>query len=226
MPNPDQKILLRIVLATIALLALAGLAHRLMANTPAALEPNWKNLTVPGYRLVAQQTKDAQAGADLAYGTLVHYRVDPLQKSNDGTFTLSLMTVHSRETKTFHVEDMTTDLPSLHLRESNPHSISEGGANGTTVALGQIDGQAVLQTCLVQGGKAALDMKELAPAVEARRVRGWKQSLYQVLGLQPNVRWDCLLISISTNAGPNANAELLTHWGLVHSTLRDWPLTP
>ncbi|WP_295448653.1 hypothetical protein [uncultured Thiodictyon sp.] len=64
--------------------------------------------------------------------------------------------------------------------------------------------------------------------IDLERQRDPRQWLRQALGLDPQSRWECLLISISTAAHPAAQAQLLTLWAGVYQSLQTrrpvlWP---
>lgn len=211
-PKPDQR-LLRWGLALATLLALVALLTRAGGiPMPAAKEPDLTTLSVPGLHLVALPGVPAQTGPDMAHSK--RWLWDAAAQPPGDSVELTMMVVHARHHSNFTLAAMTAGVPELALAGAHAQEMDAGPAKGTVVMLGRLNGAASLQTCLVlvQGGGAVADVasEPLVQAVEARRERDWRRRVYPLIGLEANVRWECLLVTIRSETG--THAQLTSLW--------------
>ncbi len=132
---------------------------------------------------------------------------------------ITLVGVHSRSDKGLDIKG-TASLPDLpEVTERRTIVAEQGNIIGTAVSIGRSGDDAVLQTCLPAGGHAHVVQEELAQSITAERPGGWMNQLQRLLGLKPNIRWECLLVSISTPDDGQADAALMEAWSQAY-----WPL--
>lgn len=241
-------------LAGLGLASVAALATTLLAPTP--LPPPVSHgaspLRIPGYRLQLLATEPPLLGRRLSRSALLRYRVVPQTAASPGPSTspmlLELVNLHSRSHTTFQVAALTQgpDAPAglaLRKRRLLPGS--------PPVAIGMLAGPA-LQTCLVStlpgsrsaatpqldGGVTGIQLKQLIQPTgkglwnaagvwrDLRRLFG--ADLPRLLGLEPAIRFECTLVSLSipngaTASGP-AEAALQRVWRDLAAALKaSWP---
>ncbi len=95
------------------------------------------------------------------------------------------------------------------------------------MALGTLDGVPALQTCVVVPKSGAdqpaaavvahVSSDTLVAAVDALRERNLRRQLRQWLGLEANVRWECLLVTI--RAAQASEGQLTRWWQQVAAAL-------
>ncbi len=88
------------------------------------------------------------------------------------------------------------------------------------VAIGETGGDLVLRTCITPKGRALV--ASLKKTLQSERPTGARAKTLQALGLQDNIRWECLLVSISVPRSENSQAELLASWKNVKTPLLAW----
>lgn len=213
---------LRWGLALATLLALVALFTRADGvPMPAANEPDLATLAVPGWRLVALPGIPAQTGPDMAYSK--RWRWEAATPSSGSGVEMTMMVVHARHTKNFTLEEMSSGVPELKLAGTHEQMMGAGPAEGSVLALGTLDGAASLQTCLVlakEGGAVAdIATAPLVHAVQAGRERDWRRRAYSLIGLEANVRWECLLVTIRSEKG--TNEQLTSLWQKMFVALSD-----
>ncbi|MDP3350422.1 MAG: hypothetical protein Q8S92_15640 [Hydrogenophaga sp.] len=226
--RPHEKNTQILVLGVAVLLALTAVLVRMMGvQTPAASEPDLINQPFAGWNLIATPVSAARAGEEFSYSTVWRWRSN--EPSSDGERSefdaseLTMVKVHARHHFGLSLEQMTATVPGLQLKGVREHTISDGPAKGTVIALGTLDDVPTLQTCVVESRKqramAHISADVLTQAVEGLRIRDWRNHAYILLGVQPNVRWECLLVSIQAKS---ATQELLqAKWHLLFAALRE-----
>ncbi len=220
MPEAQYIRIHKVLLALLCLAALAGIGHSMWFRaTPAAFVPDLSGLEADGLALQAVKTSAAQADESLAFSDLGEWRTDPAQADGQ-PLRLMLTGVHSRTDGGFEIEAMGKHPALPKIEDRRQLAVESGNALGTTVALGQNDSEAALQTCLTPGGLAHVVKEELTQAVEAQRQGGIGNTLLRLVGLKPNIRWECLLVSISMPKDQASDEALLDAWSRIYPTLR------
>lgn len=217
--RPGQR-RLRWGLALATLLALVALFTRADGvPMPAANEPDLATLAVPGWRLVALPGIPAQTGPDMAYSK--RWRWEAATPSSGSGVEMTMMVVHARHPQHFTLEAMSSGVPGLKLTGTHEQRMGAGPAEGTVLVLGTLDGAASLQTCLVltKDGGAVADIATtpLVHAVQAQGERDWRRRVDALIGLEANVRWECLLVTIRSEK--RTNAQLTSLWQQVFVAL-------
>ncbi len=201
---------LKIILGGLLLLAAAAAAHTsLLSQTPAAIEPQLEQLSLQGERLERLASSQPNRERHYATSTLHRWNVQAT-KSNQHSFKLEALTLHNRTSSGLGLDTMLNHagLPAaVHhlqtLEAENPQARDE-------VAIGRIGSELVLRTCLTPKGRASVsDLKEI---LHAERPTGAKAKLIQAMGLQDNIRWECLLVSITAPESTSTEQELITAW--------------
>ncbi|WP_295441335.1 hypothetical protein [uncultured Thiodictyon sp.] len=217
MSNPAPA--LRIGLAVMATLALLALLHTLvLSDAPTANDSPPGVPALPGYRLDALPGAPAWAGRDHAYSAVTRYAGVPLV-GGDETFTLTLMAVRGRRHEALELGALASQYPSIRLQDQQTRSIRNARAPPAELAIGLIGDAPALQTCIVKGGRAAVTREQLLQLIDLERQRDPRHWIRQGLGLNPQPRWECLLISISVAPHPAAEARLLALWEAVYQAL-------
>ncbi len=227
MHKPVSTTLQRSLLAVLCLSALAGIAHSAFwRSMPTAFEPQLDRLEIEGYQAQAMQTQPAQSGASYAYSTLHEWQLHPAQEPEQAAMRITLVGVHSRSDKGLGIKDMAS-LPALpEVTERRTIVAEQGNIIGTAVSIGRSGDDAVLQTCLPAGGHAHVMLEELAQSIMEQRPGGWMNRAQSLLGLQPNIRWECLLVSISMPRESASDEALLAAWNNVYPVLKTRQASP
>lgn len=207
MAEPRLVRVLHAVLIAAALIAAFGLVHAaLLAQTPPPTERAWDVPLIDGYRRAALPDQPAATGRHHAHGPVRQFRFEA--ETGGSAFTLTLAAMHSRHHDDFHLDALLEALPLARPPAAEARTLQLGSS---PAALGRVvkgETELALQTCVVPGAGAGVTNDELVARVEQQRVRGWRQSLRQVLGLQRNVQWECVLVTIVGADGLGAEAEL------------------
>lgn len=227
MHKPVSTTLQRSLLALLCLSALAGIAHSAFwRSMPTAFEPRLDRLEIEGYQAQAMQTQPAQSSASYAYSTLHEWQLHPAQEPEQAVMRITLVGVHSRSDKGLGIKD-TASLPALpEVTERRTIVAEQGNIIGTAVSIGRSGDDAVLQTCLPAGGHAHVMLEELAQSIMEQRPGGWMSRAERLLGLQPNIRWECLLVSISMPRESASDEALLAAWNSVYPVLKTRQASP
>lgn len=219
------------VLAVSTVSAAVALVHLLIAPTP--MPPPLPAISmataIRGYQLEPLAAQRAAAGRRLAHRGLQRFAVRPL--AGGEAMELSLVSLHSRNHSTFQLAALTSgaDAPAgLALRRRRLLPGAEAAAIGRLEPDGGRGGRTALQSCLIGGDKhgpagsgrriGGVSQKELTGQLAGQRrggpgIEGLGRDLAQLLGLEPNVRWQCLLVSVETaGAGPRQEAALRQFW--------------
>lgn len=210
--SPRANRPLHAVLAFAAMMALAALLVRGAGlPVPAATEPSLASLSLPGWQLTPRPGAPALEGPHSSHSAVRHWQVKSASLA-DGLpdWELTLTMVHVRHHHGLALAQLTRELPGLGLE--NPRlqelgqAMGKGPADRSTVAQGTLDGVPALQTCVVapksgadQPATAAVahvSSDTLVAAVDALRERSLHRQLRQWLGLEANVRWECMLVTI------------------------------
>lgn len=198
---------LHAVLIAAALVAASGLVHAaLLAQTPPPNEWTWELPPIDGYRREALPGQPAATGRHHAHGPVHHFRFEA--ETGGSALTLTLAAVHSRHHSDFHLDALLDALALARPPAAETRTLQLGSSPAASARVVKGEAERALQTCVVPGAGAGVTDDELVARVEQQRVRGWRQSLRQALGLQRNVQWECVLVAIAGPAGPGAEAEL------------------
>jgi hypothetical protein len=193
----------KVLLAVLAVLAASAFGHRMLVfSTPLPTEPEWSRLQIEGYQLETVRTAPTVSTQELALGRSVVLRG---KRAGSATweFDLILVPVHSRESSAFSVSQMTAGRTDIHIasaaifREQAAERLGEF-QTGTLA-----DGKHAMQTCLIRNARAGVNETYLVGQAEGQRVRGLIPTLQQIAGLRVNIKWECLLITITAAEGWN-----------------------
>jgi hypothetical protein len=248
--------LLAAVLTLLILLASASLLHTLFSRLPPAAELPTTPPRVPGYRLLPLPGASASAGRELARGSWRRYRVLPAR--GGPALSLSLLPVHSRSHRRFQLAALTRGAVapaglSLQGRRLIPGSPSlamgwlPSSSPAVNAASGVADGSVgpvvpALQTCLLlsppgtqmaslEGGVTEVELLGLLiPRSQGGAgLAGAGKDLGQLLGLEPNVRWECVVVTVAATKTTNKlgqEADLLRFWERTRQPLAAWLAAP
>jgi hypothetical protein len=219
------------VLACTALMALAALLVRGAGlPVPAATEPRLAGLSLPGWQLTPRPGAPALEGPHSSHSAVRHWQVTTASVP-DGLpdWELALTMVHVRHHHGLALAQLTRELPGLGLENPRLQELGQAMGKGlgdrSTVALGTLDGVPALQTCVVAPKSGAdqpaavahVSSDTLVAAVDALRERSLRRQLRQWLGLEANVRWECMLVTI--RALQATDEQLTDRWQQVSSAL-------
>jgi hypothetical protein len=217
-----------LVVLTVA--ATASLIHTLLARTPAPTPLPPGPTGIVGFRLQPLPGQAAGAGRRLARSELRRWAVQAVEPGGP-PLELTLVNLHSRSHNTFQLAALTSGAdapPALALRQRRLLPGAGAAAIGRLEPDGGRGARTALQSCLIGGGKrgpagpgrriGGVSQKELVGQLEWHRrggpgIEGLGRDLAQLLGLEPNVLWQCLLVSVDTaGAGPRQDAALRQFW--------------
>ena len=217
--QPEQKPL-RAVLLLLSLASCLVIAQGLpWRSTPSIDDPRLDGLSIPGYRMVLDPVQDARTNRDFAYSSFHRFHLLPLDEPA-AELDLTLVAVHSRESSTFNLADINHDLRLV--SEAGQDIVGMPGEADGTISVRQSDGRIILQTCITPSGDARVDTESLTGSVNQARSRGIVRSIRQVLGVDDNVRWECLLVTLSGRSASVDEARLRKLWGRLYPGLRRW----
>jgi hypothetical protein len=159
---------------------------------PSASLPSTARLALPGHTLTAEAGGEGSRSSDLAFSPIVRYKLAANQAAAEGStqYRLQLAMLSPRSLVGFQLAAATKDQPSLKMANRR---LSQLG--GDQVAIGTINSRLALQTCLTAVGKGAVT--ESAFAAAQQPPANARQQVERVLGLRPNRRTDCVLVTIS-----------------------------
>jgi len=205
------------VLIAMALVAAFGLLHAaVLSKTPPPAEWAWEEPLIDGYRCEALPGHPAATGRHYAHGPVRRFRLQP--ETGGSASMLTMASVHSRHHDGFHLDALLDTLPLDRVPAAEAQPLPFASQPASTARLMRQGAVLELQTCVVPGVGAGVTLEELAALVEKQRVRGWRQSLKHVLGLQSNVQWECLLLTLEQPASPSAEADIT---GLAHLVMEN-----
>lgn len=201
---------LRFALASVVAISLVALLHTtLRASTPAAFELVDNSPRLEGYSASLTGKSQAISVSHYSYGTAYQWELTPEDKAKPA-FRMQLMPVHSREWMELSVEQVRRLAALPEVTEHTEIGTDTENEIGDRVIIGHSGSETVLQTCLVPGGRAQVSMTGLNSAVTEKVDSGMHRRIKHFLGLQSNVRWECLLVTIS-QPSQQANSEFLLH---------------
>lgn len=164
---------------------------------PSATLPNTSRLNLKGYTLKPEKGTEGTRTSALAISPTVSYRLVATQQAagRPSPLTLQLAMLSPRTHVGFQLARATKDRPHWKMRERTLQQV-----NNDELALGRIDNRMSLQTCLTAADTGAVT--EAAFAAAQQPPANPRQQLERVVGLRPNRRTDCVLVTIS-NASPD-----------------------
>lgn len=216
MPERTRTRLLRLAFGALLLLTVAAASHTaIFSKTPAAIEPELSPLTVPGFTLAPQDRSAPVRARHHALST--HYRWDarPTVSERPG-FKLEAVVVHSRTSSGMDIDSLVNTAGMLAAEHEEPQPDAETNTSGEVV-LGTTGGARVLRTCISPKGRMLTSSLKTALAKE--RETGAKARVLQALGMRDNIRWECLLVSISMPKDQASDEALLDAWNSVYPAL-------
>ncbi len=160
---------------------------------PSATLPSTARLAVPGHTLTPEAGSEGSRSSDLAFSPIVRYKLAASQPAPEGPtlFRLQLAMLSPRSLVGFQLAAATKDQPSLKMGNRRLSQLGDD-----QVAIGTINKRLALQTCLTAAGKGAVT--ESAFAAAQQPPANARQQVQRVLGLRPNRRTDCVLVTISS----------------------------
>jgi hypothetical protein len=121
---------------------------------------------------------------------------------------LRLRLVEPRSWRSFQLAQVTAGIRALDVKK---RTLRIQGVD--ELALGQINGEPALQTCLTAGGKGAVIKKSFFALSLEQPVRSRRQELNRLLGLSPNRTYQCLLVTLlGVQGNKHAEAKLISTW--------------
>ena len=219
--QPEQKPL-RAVLLLLSLASCLVIAQGLpWRSTPSIDDPRLDGLSIPGYRMVPGAVQDGRRNRDFAYGSFYRFHLLPLDEPA-AELDLTLVAVHSRESSTFNLADISHDIRLGSEDGQDIVGIPGEAVDDGTISVRKSDGRIILQTCITPSGDARVDMESLTDSVNQARSRGIVRTIKQVLGVEDNVRWECLLVTLSGSSASGDDLGLRRLWGLLYPGLKRW----
>jgi len=211
--------LVRAYLAVAAALAGLGLIQLIVwPRWPQAAAKGLDHLSLPGGSgLPGRKLKPAIHMANLAQSAVYEFplpwksleassELSGSQEQPDGL--LRLRVVEPRSWRSFQLSQVTAGIRALDLKK---RTLTIQG--GDELALGQINGEPALQTCLTAGGKGVVIKKSFFSLSFEQPVRSRREELNRLLGLSPNRTYQCLLVTLLGGQGnKHSEAKLITTW--------------
>jgi hypothetical protein len=219
MPESISTRRLQLAFGGLLLLALAATAHTgALSRTPAAIEPALDNLSLPGFRLDSLGRSDPARERHHASSMRHRWSAEPVAPGL-APFELEAVVVHSSTSGGLEIHELVRNA-GLAAAEHEVQTLEPAGQASEEVAIGASGDDMVLRTCITPGGRALLS--GLKKTLHAERPTGARARTLQALGLQANIRWECLLVSISVPRSDNSQAELLASWKDAKTPLLGW----
>jgi pyruvate/2-oxoglutarate dehydrogenase complex dihydrolipoamide acyltransferase (E2) component len=222
MTEPARTRVLQLVLGALLLLTITSAAHTsLLSKTPAAIEPALDDLSAPGLRLEPQGRSESVRERHHALSSTYRWAANPTSSDQPG-FKLEAVVVHGRTSSGMDMASLaaTAGLPAAATEEQKPESAAEKAKGGDELVLGTAGEESVLRTCISPKGRALASSLKTSLAQE--RETGAKARMLQALGVQDNIRWECLLVSISAPKSMSSEADLMMTWERLQQPLRGW----
>ncbi len=219
MPDTIPDRLLRWVFTVLALIALAGLIHTsLLRKTPLPFEIDLDGFSLPGYSLKLRKTALELPGDERSFGRLRSWSAE----SEDATqppFHLHVVAVHikTEDDADFSAMAAHPALPPLEDRRSQDSE--SGELKPSSISFGESADEKMLQSCIVPGAGSYAKREQLLGMIRKQRSEDWSRKLRQIIGLEDNIRWECLLVSISMPKEHASDEALLDAWNSVYPAL-------
>lgn len=200
------------LLGMIVLAASAALAHRLLFfETPLPAPVDWSQLQVSGFVLQPVAQRPAVADRQFARGQSVSAIANSIEEGVR-RFRLDVRVVHSRESETLDVSQMTQGQEQLTLQDAQTRQSDAPLLRQWRV--GSMSGRFAAQTCVVRSSAAAVERNALVSLLDAQRKRSPWETARQIAGLRDNIRWECALVTVTSmepDPNPAAAEQMLVH---------------
>ncbi len=140
-------------------------------------------------------------------------------------FELDAVVIHSSTSGGLEIDELVRNA-GLAAAVHEVQTLAPAGQASEELAIGASGDDMVLRTCITPEGRALVT--GLKKTLQAARPTGASARILQALGLQDNIRWECLLVSISVPGSDNSPAELLARWKDAKTPLLAWkkPVLP
>jgi hypothetical protein len=222
---------MRALLLSLAGLTLGATAFQGVALAPPApqrLAP--ERLALPGYQVKPMGSSPARGDRDLRMGTLRRWKLQAL--AGGAPLQLSLLPMRSRNSDGMQLAGFARLEPSLAMLERRL-SVAESSryavppADQVAFGRGPADPPGSLtrlQSCLTPGNRSGVGEITLGLQLGAEREAELKRNrlgtrLLWISGLQPNARWECLAVQLSTPPGLDSEQRLQEAWRAVREQL-------
>lgn len=161
---------------------------------PSATLPATSHLTLKGYTLKPEKGSEGKRTSALAISPSVNYRLVATERTaaRPSPLTLQLAMLSPRTQVGFQLARATEDRPLWKMSQRTLRQV-----DNDELALGRINNRMSIQTCLTAAETGAVT--EAAFAAAQQPPANARQQLERVVGLRPNRRTDCVLVTI-TNA--------------------------
>lgn len=210
MPVPDRQ--LRAVLGGLCLVALAALFRQIVF-------PTWPRASLPSSALLPRPMHDALTELNIRPGErqkdwarsptrVMAFVPDTTttQAPPGAAVELGLTRLVARRPDLLQVAALTRSDPRLSLRDRRLLQ-----NEGQELALGFLDGNPALQSCLVPGGRSGITAQTLEQIV-GPPPHNSSDRLLRLLGLRPHRSYDCVLLSLRDTSGQPDHRRLLEVW--------------
>lgn len=211
---------LQTAFAGLLLLAIASTAHTgFLSKTPAAIEPSLNNLSVSGFKLDAIAGSEPAKEKDYANSTVYRWNAVPVVPGQT-PFKLEAVVLHNRTSVSLGINELVRNAGLPAGRHEVQTLKTDAGKPAEEVAIAEVGDNWVLRTCITPKGQALI--MGLKNTLRAERPTGVAVKVLQALGLQENIRWECMLVSIGTPNNENSQAALLAIWNDLKTPLLAW----
>ncbi len=223
MSEPIRTRSLQLAFGGLLLLAIAAAAHTgILSKTPAATEPGLGNLSEPGFKLDSLAGSEAIKEVHFARSTLYRWNAEPALQGH-APLQLEAVVMHNRTSNSLGINDLVGNA-GLPAAEHEVQILeTDAGKPAEEVAVAEIGDNWVLRTCITPKGQALVT--GLKKTLHTERPAGAKAKFLQALGLQDNIRWECMLVSISAPKTEITQAALLATWNDLRAPLLGWSKT-
>lgn len=169
---------------------------------PSASLPSTSDLVLTGFTLTSNGNLKGSFSSDLAMSPIHRYRIAPedIDANAPPPVQLQIAMLSPRRLGEFQLAAATKDQPSLKMSNRRLQRLGDD-----QLAIGSIKNNRSLQTCLTAAGTAAVS-KEAFSALDQPPANAGEQ-LERVLGLRPNRRTECVLVTLSSSDSKRASVE-------------------
>ncbi|MCT0229509.1 hypothetical protein KQ306_01350 [Synechococcus sp. CS-1324] len=195
------------LMVTAGVAGLALLQSIVLPRWPQASAPGLARFNWPEVPLIpAKPLWPGGRTAGLARSTTYGFQL--AGKAAPSATRLSLTLLEPRQWRTFQLAQATAEIPLLKLRERRLKKLGEN-----ELALGTIQKEAALQTCLTTEGNNFVTEKAFFSLSFEKPPQTNREQLERVLGLRQNRTHRCLLVSLSTaRGGSDPDGKLINLW--------------
>lgn len=171
---------------------------------PSATLPSTDGLELPGYTLKPEAGSEAKRTSALAISPTTRYRLvaSEAAATRPSPLTLQLAMLSPRTLVGFQLAHATKERPNWKMGQRTLQKLGND-----ELALGPINNRSSLQTCLTAAETGAVT--EAAFAAAQQPPANLRQQLERVVGLRPNRRTDCVLVTITSAGSEQSNPAAL-----------------